>query len=163
MRLEGGHLAAHLHDQLPDYEFAFEGGRGGGASRQGFGAGGTEGEGAGRGVAHMLLPAPPHTTRHPATPTAGHHRAQLQRQERVRQAGALRYAVHAVLSCGASTGPSPTLSPAPPSPPHTQVALIVYLAHVGSFVPATSARVGMCDRIFTRLTPSRSEPAGVSA
>lgn len=33
----------------------------------------------------------------------------------------------------------------------TQVALITFLAHVGSFVPATSARVGLTDRIFTRL------------
>ncbi len=32
-----------------------------------------------------------------------------------------------------------------------QAALIVLLAHVGSFVPATLARVGMCDRIFTRV------------
>jgi DNA mismatch repair protein MSH5 len=31
------------------------------------------------------------------------------------------------------------------------VALIVFLAHVGSFVPAASARVGLVDRIFTRL------------
>ena len=32
-----------------------------------------------------------------------------------------------------------------------QVALIVLLAQVGSFVPAESARVGICDRIFTRV------------
>jgi DNA mismatch repair protein MutS len=32
-----------------------------------------------------------------------------------------------------------------------QVALIVLLAQVGSFVPATSARIGMVDRIFTRV------------
>ena len=47
MRLEGGHLAAHLHDQLPDYEFAFEGGGGGGG---GIGGGGT-GE-----VSHLCAP-----------------------------------------------------------------------------------------------------------
>ncbi|KAL4443274.1 hypothetical protein ABPG75_011011 [Micractinium tetrahymenae] len=32
-----------------------------------------------------------------------------------------------------------------------QVALITFLAHVGSFVPAASARIGLCDRIFTRV------------
>lgn len=32
-----------------------------------------------------------------------------------------------------------------------QVALIVLLAHVGSFVPATAARIGSVDRIFTRI------------
>ncbi len=32
-----------------------------------------------------------------------------------------------------------------------QAALIALLAHTGSFVPATSATVGMCDRIFTRV------------
>ncbi|KAK9821426.1 hypothetical protein WJX81_003661 [Elliptochloris bilobata] len=32
-----------------------------------------------------------------------------------------------------------------------QVALIVFLAHVGSFVPARSARIGLTDRIFTRV------------
>jgi DNA mismatch repair protein MSH5 len=31
------------------------------------------------------------------------------------------------------------------------IALITYLAHVGSFVPADSARVGLTDRIFTRI------------
>jgi DNA mismatch repair protein MSH5 len=31
------------------------------------------------------------------------------------------------------------------------VALIVYMAHVGSFVPAASATVGLCDRILTRI------------
>ncbi|KAJ2127816.1 hypothetical protein IW136_006279, partial [Coemansia sp. RSA 678] len=30
-----------------------------------------------------------------------------------------------------------------------QVALIVYLAHVGSFVPATSANIGLTERIMT--------------
>jgi len=32
-----------------------------------------------------------------------------------------------------------------------QVALITILAHVGSFVPAVSARVGLVDRVFTRV------------
>ncbi len=32
-----------------------------------------------------------------------------------------------------------------------QVALIVILAHIGSFVPAASARIGPLDRIFTRI------------
>lgn len=32
-----------------------------------------------------------------------------------------------------------------------QVALIVLLAQIGSFVPAESCRVGLCDRIFTRI------------
>ena len=32
-----------------------------------------------------------------------------------------------------------------------QVAVIVLLAQIGSFVPATRARIGACDRIFTRL------------
>ncbi|MBL3285187.1 DNA mismatch repair protein MutS [Rickettsiales endosymbiont of Paramecium tredecaurelia] len=32
-----------------------------------------------------------------------------------------------------------------------QSALIVILAHIGSFVPASSARVGLCDQIFSRI------------
>ena len=32
-----------------------------------------------------------------------------------------------------------------------QVALIVLLAHTGSFIPAQSARIGLVDRIFTRI------------
>ncbi|MHB8311637.1 MAG: MutS-related protein, partial [Metallibacterium sp.] len=32
-----------------------------------------------------------------------------------------------------------------------QAALIVLLAHIGSYVPATSARIGPIDRIFTRI------------
>ncbi|CAL5228160.1 g11240 [Coccomyxa viridis] len=32
-----------------------------------------------------------------------------------------------------------------------QVALIVFLAHIGSFVPAAEATVGLTDRIFTRI------------
>ena len=32
-----------------------------------------------------------------------------------------------------------------------QAALIVLMAQAGSFVPATSARIGVCDRIFTRI------------
>ena len=33
-----------------------------------------------------------------------------------------------------------------------QVALIVYMAHVGSFVPATSAMIGLTDKILSRVT-----------
>jgi DNA mismatch repair protein MSH5 len=32
-----------------------------------------------------------------------------------------------------------------------QVAVIVYLAHIGSYVPATSATIGITDRILTRI------------
>ena len=32
-----------------------------------------------------------------------------------------------------------------------QTALIVILAHIGSYVPADSARIGPIDRIFTRI------------
>ncbi len=32
-----------------------------------------------------------------------------------------------------------------------QVALITILAHIGSFVPARSATIGLCDRVFTRV------------
>ncbi len=32
-----------------------------------------------------------------------------------------------------------------------QIALIVLLAHIGSFVPAEAARIGLIDRIFTRI------------
>ncbi|KAL1607764.1 hypothetical protein SLS60_002700 [Paraconiothyrium brasiliense] len=33
-----------------------------------------------------------------------------------------------------------------------QVALIVYMAHIGSYVPAESARIGLTDKILTRVT-----------
>ncbi|MEN8614800.1 DNA mismatch repair protein MutS [Dehalogenimonas sp. THU2] len=32
-----------------------------------------------------------------------------------------------------------------------QTALIVLMAQIGAFVPATAARIGLCDRIFTRI------------
>ena len=35
-----------------------------------------------------------------------------------------------------------------------QVALIALMAHIGSFVPATKAEIGLCDRIFTRVGAS---------
>jgi DNA mismatch repair protein MSH5 len=37
-----------------------------------------------------------------------------------------------------------------------QVALIVFMAHVGSFVPAESARIGLTDKILSRVTTRRS-------
>ncbi|MGM9662574.1 MAG: DNA mismatch repair protein MutS [Oscillospiraceae bacterium] len=43
-----------------------------------------------------------------------------------------------------------------------QVALIVLLAQIGSFVPAKSARIGVCDRIFTRIGASDDLAAGQS-
>jgi DNA mismatch repair protein MutS len=43
-----------------------------------------------------------------------------------------------------------------------QAALIVVLAHVGSFVPATEARVAVVDRIFTRVGASDSLASGRS-
>lgn len=43
-----------------------------------------------------------------------------------------------------------------------QVALITLLAHVGSFVPAKSARIGIVDRIFTRVGASDELSRGQS-
>ena len=43
-----------------------------------------------------------------------------------------------------------------------QTALLVLLAHAGSFVPAESATVGMCDRIFTRIGADDALHAGQS-
>ena len=43
-----------------------------------------------------------------------------------------------------------------------QTALIVLLAHCGSFVPATSARIGPVDRIFTRIGASDDLAGGRS-
>ncbi|WP_434311763.1 DNA mismatch repair protein MutS [Hominifimenecus sp. rT4P-3] len=43
-----------------------------------------------------------------------------------------------------------------------QVALIVLMAQIGSFVPADSANVGICDRIFTRVGASDDLASGQS-
>ncbi len=43
-----------------------------------------------------------------------------------------------------------------------QVALIVFLAQIGSFVPATSAQIGIVDRIFTRVGASDDLAQGQS-
>ncbi len=43
-----------------------------------------------------------------------------------------------------------------------QIALIVILAQMGSFVPATEARIGMADRIFTRIGATDSLARGES-
>ena len=43
-----------------------------------------------------------------------------------------------------------------------QVALIVLLAHAGSFVPAASATIGLADRIFTRIGATDELHAGRS-
>ena len=43
-----------------------------------------------------------------------------------------------------------------------QVALIVLLAQIRSFVPAAEARIGLVDRIFTRVGASDNLAAGQS-
>ncbi|GAA5874385.1 hypothetical protein JCM8547_005384 [Rhodosporidiobolus lusitaniae] len=44
-----------------------------------------------------------------------------------------------------------------------QVALIVFLAHVGCFVPADAAKVGLTDRMLTRVSTRESVTRGASA
>ncbi|GAA6016434.1 hypothetical protein JCM11491_002410 [Sporobolomyces phaffii] len=44
-----------------------------------------------------------------------------------------------------------------------QIALITYLAHLGSFVPADKALVGLTDRIITRVSTKESITRGTSA
>lgn len=43
-----------------------------------------------------------------------------------------------------------------------QTALIVLMAQIGSFVPASSANIGICDRIFTRVGASDDLASGQS-
>ena len=43
-----------------------------------------------------------------------------------------------------------------------QVGLIALMAHMGSFVPARRARIGVCDRVFTRVGASDNLAAGMS-
>src|SRR5690606_32749808 len=43
-----------------------------------------------------------------------------------------------------------------------QVALIVLMAQIGSFVPASFAKIGLVDRIFTRIGASDSLSTGQS-
>ena len=43
-----------------------------------------------------------------------------------------------------------------------QVGLIVLLAQIGSFVPAARARIGLCDRVFTRVGASDNLVRGQS-
>ncbi|XP_078354214.1 mutS protein homolog 5-like isoform X2 [Oculina patagonica] len=43
-----------------------------------------------------------------------------------------------------------------------QVGLIVFLAHIGSFVPAESATIGITDRIFTRIHTRETVSVGLS-
>ena len=43
-----------------------------------------------------------------------------------------------------------------------QIALITLLAHIGSFVPATKAKIGLVDRIFTRIGSSDDLASGRS-
>ena len=43
-----------------------------------------------------------------------------------------------------------------------QAALIALMAQIGSFVPADSANIGICDRIFTRVGASDDLASGQS-
>lgn len=43
-----------------------------------------------------------------------------------------------------------------------QVAVIIYMAHIGSFVPAESALIGQVDRIFSRVKSLESVSVGLS-
>lgn len=43
-----------------------------------------------------------------------------------------------------------------------QMALIIIMAQIGSFVPATSAEIGICDKIFTRIGASDNISKGES-
>ena len=73
------------------------------------------------------------------------------------------YLVRRRASCPASAQQRRTLADARASAfSQKQVALIVFLAHVGSFVPADSATVGLTDRIFTRVATTESLSAIVA-
>ena len=48
------------------------------------------------------------------------------------------------------------------SPYLRQIGLIVYMAHLGCFVSATSAEIGICDKLFTRVGASDNLAGGES-
>ena len=50
----------------------------------------------------------------------------------------------------------------PDSVCHLQVAVIVFMAHIGSYVPAEAAVIGLTDRIFTRIRTLESVSVGLS-
>ena len=43
-----------------------------------------------------------------------------------------------------------------------QVGLIVFLAHIGSFVPAEGAKIGLVDRVFSRIQTRESVTVALS-
>ena len=44
-----------------------------------------------------------------------------------------------------------------------QVGLLVYLAHIGSFLPCTKAVIGLTDRIMTRISSFETASAAQSS
>lgn len=45
----------------------------------------------------------------------------------------------------------------------TKVGLIVFMAHIGSYVPADAAQIGVVDKIFTRMRTTESISTNLSA
>ena len=43
-----------------------------------------------------------------------------------------------------------------------QIGMIAFLAHIGSFVPAESATIGMLDGVYTRIHTQESVSVGLS-
>ena len=70
---------------------------------------------------------------------------------------AVVYLLSAVSICPTPTHPHMTQAYSHIYPHiHTQVGLIVYMAHIGSFVPAEGAKIGLMDSLFTRLRTRES-------
>ncbi len=46
--------------------------------------------------------------------------------------------------------------------PSVQVGLIVFMAHIGSFVPAEYAKIGLLDGLFTRVRTRESVSLALS-
>jgi len=44
-----------------------------------------------------------------------------------------------------------------------EVGLIVFMAHIGSYVPADGAQIGVVDKIFTRMRTTESISTNLSA
>jgi len=44
-----------------------------------------------------------------------------------------------------------------------QVGLMVFMAHIGSYVPADAAQIGLVDKVFTRIRTTESISTNLSA